>query len=178
MKKMCLLIFAIYAGISFMGCARRPSTQTSIEKPNIVNVKIENTEKFDITDLKPTPYETINNFAGVTMIVKKGTESPIKLTVAFENNSNSQCIYGDYFCLEKKINGRWYQVPITIDGNYGFRAIGYNLASGDAGERAVDWNWLYGSLNTGEYRIVKDISDFRSTGDYDTYYLTAEFTIY
>ena len=112
------------------------------------------------------------------MIVKKGTESSTKLTVAFENNSNRQCTYGDYFCLEKKINGIWHQVPITIDGNYGFNTIGYNLSSGDSGEKVVDWNWLYGSLNTGQYRIVKDILDFRGSGDYDTYYLDAEFAIY
>jgi hypothetical protein len=178
MKKLFFMIFAIYVGISFMGCARRPSTRISIEVPNIVNVKIKNTEEFDITDSKLTPYETINNFAGVTMIVKKGTESPTKLTVAFENNSNSHCIYGEYFCLEKKINSRWYQAPVTIDGNYAFNTIGYNLDSGDSDERVVDWNWLYGSLETGEYRIVKDMLDFRGSGDYDTYYLNAEFTIY
>lgn len=172
------MISVIYVGISFMGCTRESSTQIPIDKPNIVNVKIENTEEFDITDWKPTTYETVNNFDGVTMTVNKGTESSTKLTVAFKNNSNRQCTYGDYFCLEKKINGRWYQVPVTIDGNYGFNAIGYDLASGDAGEREVDWKWLYGSLNTGEYRIVKDILDFRGTGDYDKYYLTAEFTIY
>lgn len=131
-----------------------------------------------ITNWKPTPYETVNNFDGVTMTVNKEAVSSTKLTVTFENKSNSQCIYGDYFLLEKKITGRWYQVPVTIDGNYGFNAIGYNLASGDASEKVVDWNWLYGSLDAGEYRIVKYISDFRGTGDYDTYYLAAEFTIY
>jgi hypothetical protein len=52
------------------------------------------------------------------------------------------------------------------------------LASGDASEKVVDWNWIYGSLDAGEYRLVKDISNFRGTGDYDTYYLAAEFTIY
>ncbi|MDD4402930.1 MAG: DUF4825 domain-containing protein, partial [Desulfitobacteriaceae bacterium] len=127
---------------------------------------------------EPTTYKTVNNFDGVTMTVKEGTASSTSLTVTFENNSSSQCIYGEYFWLEKKINGSWYQVPVVIDGNYGFNDIGYDLASGDDSEWAVDWNWLYGSLDTGEYRIVKNIADFRGTGDYDTYYLAAEFTIY
>ncbi len=134
-------------------------------------------ESANKTDWKPTPYETVNNFEGVTMIVKKGTESSTKLTVAFENNSNSQCIYGDYFWLEKKISGKWHQVPVTI-GNYGFNDIGYNLPSKGVSEMVVDWNWLYGSLDIGEYRIVKDILDFRGSGDYDTHYLAAEFAIY
>ncbi|MGO4890647.1 immunoglobulin-like domain-containing protein, partial [Anaerobacillus sp. MEB173] len=53
----------------------------------------------------------------------------------------------------------------------------YDLSSSDVKKWTVDWDWLYGSLDTGEYRIVKDILDFRSTGDYDKRHLTAEFTI-
>jgi hypothetical protein len=151
----------------------------------IVNKGTENTstetasiQSVNTTDWKSTPYETINNFDGVTMTVNKETASAAELTLAFENNSNSQCTYGEFFCLEKKINGRWYQVPVAIEGNYIFNDIGYELASGDSGEWAVNWDWLYGSLDVGEYRIVKDILDFKGSGEYDTYYLAAEFTIY
>jgi type 1 fimbria pilin len=131
----------------------------------------------EITEWEPTIYTTVNNLDGVSMKVKEGTASSTSLTVGFENNSSSQCIYGEHYWLEKKINGSWYQVPVVIDGNYGFNDIGYNLAAGAKGEWAVDWNWLYGSLDTGEYRLVKDILDFRGPGEYDTYYLTGEFTI-
>jgi len=131
----------------------------------------------ETTDLEPTIHETVNNFKGVIMSVKGGTASPTSLIIAFRNNSSSQCIYGECFWLEKKINGRWYQVPVVIDGNYAFNSIGHNLASGDYVEWAVDWDWLYGNLHTGEYRIVKDILDFRGSGDYVAYYLAAEFTI-
>lgn len=129
------------------------------------------------SDWEPTNYETVNNLDGVTMIVKEGTVSSTGLTVIFENNSDKQCIYGEYFLLEKKIGGKWYQVPVTLDGNYGFNDIGYDLDSSDVSEWTVDWDWLYGSLDTGAYRIVKDILDFKKAGDFDKYYLTAEFTI-
>jgi hypothetical protein len=131
----------------------------------------------DPTDWKPTQYETVNNFAGVTMTVNNGTASSTELTVLFENNTDSQCIYGEYFSLEKTVNERWYQVPVAIDGDYGFNAIGYDLPSRDVREHVVEWEWLYGSLDTGDYRIVKDILDFRESGDYDTYFLAAEFTV-
>lgn len=126
---------------------------------------------------EPTSYETVNNFDGVVMNIKDGTASPTGLTVVFANKSRSHCIFGDYYCLEKEVNESWYQVPVVFDGNYSFHDIAYNLDPGGNREWAVDWGWLYGSLNAGEYRIVKDILDFRGPGNFDTYYLAAEFTI-
>lgn len=129
------------------------------------------------TDLEPSAHETVNHLDGVTMDVKKETVSSTGLTVIFENNSDKLCIYGDYFLLEKEVSGKWYEVPIALDDNYGFNDIGYELPSSSTGEWVVDWEWLYGDLDTGKYRIVKDISDFRKAGDYDKYHLTAEFLI-
>lgn len=53
----------------------------------------------------------------------------------------------------------------------------YNLPKGEPQTLTVSWGWLYGELPPGEYRLVKTVSDFRGTGDYDDYTLTAEFTI-
>lgn len=79
--------------------------------------------------------------------------------------------------LEKKINGKWYKVPVTLDGELAFPMIGYDLAPSDVNEWTVDWKIVYGNLDVGEYRIVKDVLDFRKSGDYDNYHLVAEFTI-
>jgi len=128
------------------------------------------------TDWEPTAYENVNNFDGVNMTVKEETVSLAGLTVVIENNSGSQCIYSEDFLLEKKIKEKWYQVPVIIE-SYGFNGIGYELAPGVKGEWDVDWAWLYGSLDTGEYRIVKNILDFRSSGDFDEYSLAADFKI-
>lgn len=127
-------------------------------------------------DWESTQYDTVNNFDGVSMTVKEGSVSPTELTVILENNSDKQGIYGEYFLLEKEINGDWYQVPTIID-EYGFNDIGYELAPSEIEEFTIDWDWLYGDLKTGKYRIIKDILDFRDTGDYDEYYLAAQFTI-
>ncbi|GIN62476.1 hypothetical protein J27TS8_24690 [Robertmurraya siralis] len=129
------------------------------------------------TDWEPTINETVNNLNGVTMLVKQGTVSSSGLTVIFENNSDKQCIYGEYYMLEKEIESRWYQVPVIVDGNHGFPDIGYDLVPSDVKEWTVDWGGFYGNLDSGKYRIVKDILDFRKPGDYDKYYVTAEFTI-
>lgn len=110
------------------------------------------------------------------MTVKEGSVSPVELTVIFENNSDKQGIYSEDFLLEKEIKGDWYQVPPILD-DYGFTEPGYELPPSEIAEFTIDWNWLYGNLDTGKYRIVKGISDFRGTGDYDKYYLAAQFTI-
>ncbi|AGL03494.1 immunoglobulin-like domain-containing protein [Desulfoscipio gibsoniae] len=176
-KYLCLFVCMAISLVFLTGCGNYGNSNSSVGTENTVT-KTASSQSAETTDWEPTTYETVNNFDGVTMIVKEGTSSSTSLTVYFENKSSSQCIYGEFFLLEKKINGNWYQVPVIIDGNYGFVDIGYNLTSGDNGEWAVDWEWLYGSLDTGEYRIMKDIQDFRGSGEYDTYYLAAEFTIY
>jgi len=44
-------------------------------------------------------------------------------------------------------------------------------------EAVIDFEWLYGKLEPGRYRIVKTVTDFRGTGDYTDYVYTAEFSI-
>jgi hypothetical protein len=182
MKKY-LFIFACMAigSIFFIGCS---NTNNNTSSAVTASIPMETTLKETVlskvdesTDWKPTAYKTVNNFNGITMSVEKETLSANGLTLIFKNNSDKVCMYGDKFVLEKKINGLWHEVPITIKGDYGFKDIGYQVTSGQEKEWKVDWKWLYGSLNTGEYRIVKDVSDFRKTGDYDNYFLTSEFTI-
>lgn len=130
----------------------------------------------EIIDWKPTEYNNLNNFDGVNMNIKEETVSSTGLTVVIENNSETQCIYGEDFLLEKKINEKWYQVPTIIE-NYGFDDIGYVLEPGEKGEWRVDWDWLYGKLDSGEYRIVKNVLDFRNTGNFEEYSLAASFKI-
>jgi len=122
-------------------------------------------------------FESINDLKGVTMNVVEDSASSTGLKVLFENNSEKNCIYGSYYLLEMKISDKWYEVPVVFEGNYAFDSIGFPLDQSQSSEWSVEWEWLYGVLDAGDYRIVKDISDFRGTGDFDTYYLAAEFSV-
>ncbi|WP_261176872.1 immunoglobulin-like domain-containing protein [Anaerobacillus sp. CMMVII] len=169
------MLFCMAISLSLLsGCG---SNSNSAEGTKNTVSKVDSDQSAEVIDWEPTIYESVNNINGVTMIVKEGTVSSTGLTVTLENNSDKHCIYGEHFQLEKRIKGQWYQVPVALDGNYGFNDIGYELASSDVREWAVDWEWLYGSLDKGEYRMVKDILDFRNTGNYDKHYLTVEFTV-
>lgn len=128
------------------------------------------------TDGASTPFETVNNFAGVTMTSKEGSITSTQITLIFENNTDKQGIYGDEFFLEQEIDGHWYEVPTVIE-EYGFNDIGYELNPGATEEMTTEWEWLYGKLDAGAYRIIKSVSDYRMPGDFDKYYLAATFTI-
>ena len=110
------------------------------------------------------------------MKVKKGSVSPSGLTVVLINKSDQEGMYGEDFRLERRIHDEWIQVKVTIEGNYGFNDIGFNLNSKSQALWTADWTWLYGLLDPGEYRIIKTLLDFRETGDFGEQELSAEFT--
>lgn len=84
---------------------------------------------------------------------------------------------GDDFAIQVKKDGRWEEAPIVVEGDYGFHDIAYTIPSDDTTRRELDWEWLYGELAPGEYRIRKTVMDFRGTGDYDTYEIYAYFIL-
>lgn len=132
----------------------------------------------DEKELKPTDYEKVNNVKDVTMTPKEGTIDQRGLTLIFDNKSGTDYIYSNDFLIEKKRNGKWYQLPVEIDGDFGFKDIGYGLDSGLSREFKLEWGWLYGELKEGQYRLIKIITELRGPEDFDSYYLAAEFNIY
>ena len=113
---------------------------------------------------------------GVSMSVKKDSVTANGAVITLLNKEDKDYQYGQQYFIQKYEEGRWYHVPYVIE-DFGLEDIAYELEKDSKSEFTIDWNWLYGSLEIGEYRIVKDIMDFRATGDYDVYTLTAEFTI-
>lgn len=127
-------------------------------------------------DWKSTTYNLINNIEDVTMTIKEHTITAQGLTVMLQNDSKATFIYGEDFILERLIEDNWYQVPPILD-EYGFNDIGYELFPLKNEELSIEWDWLYGNLPEGEYRIIKTLLNVRKPGDFDTYYLSAEFTL-
>ena len=122
-------------------------------------------------------HEAVNNLEGVTMRIKEGTVSSTGMTVVLENKTDKQITYGDPYSLEKNMDGKWFEVADILDGNYGFNDIGYGVEPLSTSEWEVDWEWLYGKLDKGKYRLVKYVLDFRQAGDFERYYLAVEFEI-
>lgn len=114
----------------------------------------------------------------VTMKVKEDTITSKSATFTLKSHKKDSLpyIYGEDYYIEKKENDDWSTlVPIIED--FGFNDIGFTLFGGDEREIEVVWEWLYGDLPIGEYRIVKSIfldSDIDTVGQN---YIEAEFII-
>ena len=76
---------------------------------------------------------------------------------------------GSWYILENwtQENG-WKEMPYVIDGEIGWTQEAWMIPMEDTCEWEVNWEWLYGELPVGKYRIGKQITDWREPGDYDT----------
>ncbi len=100
----------------------------------------------------------LNTVNDGSMSIKEGTLTNSGFTLIITNLSNNEIILGEEYRIDKKENGKWRPVVPIID-NYGFIDIGYILKPNDDFETKINWKWLYGELETGEYRLIKEVND-------------------
>lgn len=117
---------------------------------------------------------------GLSLTLKNLT--PTGATLVFiQNNSNGtptgELNYSDDFIIQVHENGAWEQAHIVLEGDYTFNSIAYIIQLNSTSEREIRWEWLYGSLKPGEYRIQKSIIDFRATANFDKYTISAQFRV-
>jgi hypothetical protein len=125
-----------------------------------------------------TTVNEYNQFDQCTMEIVDGTITPTGLTVRFTSANENETDHGSYFRVEKYDNSEWNEVKqLELQGDLTWTDEAYPIPTDGFRDCVIDWSWLYGELTTGQYRIIKDIIDFRGTGDYDEYYLAAEFEI-
>ena len=126
------------------------------------------------SDLIESSYNIVNDMEGVTLTVKEDSVGKSGLTLMIQNSTNEVLQYGPFFNVEKAISDKWYEIPITAE-NASFHFVAYSLNANSSVEVETDWNWLYGDLDAGTYRIIKRLGKEQES-DKD-YYLSAEFEI-
>lgn len=85
---------------------------------------------------------------------------------------------GSYYFLEEEIDGEWIEVEIfDLEYDLAWTDEAWVIPMNDTVGWEIDWEWLYGELPIGRYRMGKEITDFRNTGDYDTKIYYAAFVI-
>ena len=97
--------------------------------------------------------QTAESPEGLTMTVEDiGTS---EITVRIANNSGEEFSYGEYFSLQKQIDGQWYTIPVRAD-NVGFQDIAHILPDGESASETYNLD-LYGTLEPGIYRLVVEM---------------------
>lgn len=117
----------------------------------------------------------------IAVIMSVTNVTPSGLTVHFKQYDESiggEFTYGESYKLQVLNGDTWEDVPPIID-NGGFNDIGYILPAGREVTMETDWEWLYGRLEPGTYRITKTIVDGDRTAHVNIplYFLTAQFVI-
>ena len=111
--------------------------------------------------------------SNVVLELKSGTLKKTKATFILKNNSNVNIIYGNEYKIEKKIDDNWQE----LEGKLNFNLPAYNLKYMDSVELKLDWKNGYGSLDKGEYRLVKNVSVENVDGSNEEFNVYGEFNI-
>ena len=111
---------------------------------------------------------------GLTLSVSSVT--PTGATLVFKQsggNPTGELMTGSHYRLEDK-NG---ELPYIVEGDVAWTAEAYRIQKDGEIQMQANWEWLYGTLEPGTYRIYKGVMDWREAGDSDSKEYFAEFTI-
>ena len=96
----------------------------------------------------------------------------IRFTVWDPGLSAGDLQFSSEFELEKLEGNTWSPVPVIVEGDYAFTQEAHIISKDpdfSGTDCQVNWEWLYGKLSPGDYRIRMNVMDFRGTGDYTEY---------
>jgi len=114
---------------------------------------------------------------GLTLLAKDVTPSGLTLVCTQSGGEPSGDIMtGEDYYLTVWKKGHWRMVMPVIE-NYGWNSLAHWIPKDNDTEFKIDWKWLYGELEPGTYRLVKEFMDFRKTADYDEAIYWMEFVV-
>ena len=120
----------------------------------------------------------INEISGtdieIIMQLKENTLSNSGLTMILKNQSNRGIQYGNPYTIEKYQNGYWKTVDLINDLYFTLPA--FELKKGESKEISINWEYGYGKLPNGKYRIVKNF-DYEENEKYISFNKYLEFEI-
>ncbi len=110
---------------------------------------------------------------GVSLSIKENTLTPTGATLILKNDGAVDIQYGNPYRIEIKIDNEWHKINVELY----FTLPAYGLKSNESKEIEINWQNGYGKLTTGEYRIIKSINIEKEDGTFESFDVSAEFTI-
>ncbi len=115
---------------------------------------------------------------GITMSAENVTSSGITLKIKQKGgNAGGELSTGTWYELEKFEDNAWVKVSTNPLIDYAWESVAYMIKPGDVTEFEVDWEWLYGEVSPGAYRLAKEIMNIDAPGDYEKEIYYAYFTV-
>lgn len=121
----------------------------------------------------------IPNEWGVALETQNVTSKGLTIVCYHSGGENVYELHtGSYYVLQKLENESWVDVEyLSHEHPVGWTAEAWNIQKEGTTTWEVNWEWLYGELPAGEYRIGKEITNSRGTGDSDSEMIYADFTV-
>lgn len=116
---------------------------------------------------------------GVTMTVENVTPAGATLVCTQSGGDATGALKtGNWYVIEDwtQKNG-WKEVDYVQKGDIAWTEEAWMIHKDSVTKWEINWEWLYGELKPGKYRIGKSVMDFRATGNYDNVLYFAEFEI-
>ena len=182
MKKRLLTALAVTVILGLVACGKEPVGDPpgfqqiiSVFKLNEEGAVLENVDG-ECVELPDIEDKGFPNW-GLSLSVEDVTESGLTLVCTQSGGEPTGELQtgGDYKLIVLK-DGTWQDVPTIIE-DYGWTAEAYMIPKDNSTEFDINWEWLYGKLPAGTYRLTKGFMDFRGSGDYDTFAYWTEFEI-
>ncbi|MBR4231251.1 MAG: hypothetical protein IKR74_03740 [Bacilli bacterium] len=125
-----------------------------------------------------TYVEAIEKDSNLTLAIKSNTLTNKGATFILKNNTDVDYAYDDYYIIErfdKKEN--WVDLDLIIGWTPRIEPQVYTIKSKEEHEIYIEWSNIYGKLNSGTYRIVKNNFRKANRPDSRTYSVYTEFSI-
>ena len=116
---------------------------------------------------------------GVTLTIDNITSTSASIVCTQSGGApTGELQTGSWYIIENwtQENG-WKEVEHVLQGDLAWTMEAWGIRKNSKSEWTVNWEWLYGELPPGKYRIGKEITDFRKSGDYDNSIYFADFVI-
>lgn len=117
---------------------------------------------------------------GITLTAENVTPTGLTIRCTQSGGAPSgELQTGDWYELQQQSGSGWLRLDykdLETD-EVGWDSVAYLIPMDSSPSWEVDWQWLYGQLSPGQYRIAKEVMDFRGSGDYDKAIFCAEFTV-
>lgn len=119
---------------------------------------------------------------GLALSVKNVSSTGLTLVVIQSGGTpKGELMTGEAYRLITLVDNTWQIVeelplPDGVDGR-SFNSIGYLIQKDEIREFDIDWNWIFGELPKGTYRLLKEFMDISETANYDSFEYWVEFVI-